>query len=228
MNKTLLLLLSLFVLPLAFAASDNETFIHNEATNTNITINGTTVYYDALINIGASIFWENLSHDNGTETLTFNITETNGSFHVNASQYDLPQIDSASSIVDKTRVITSGLTESINLTGVLEADCNPFSTSQGLQEMSCSTCVVESFSCVAEDVVSYSLSSVDNGDNTLTLSFVDDIARGVLGQIVVVLLIGLIIVTLLLASGNPALQLGALWVTGIIVVIVILRFVTML
>lgn len=127
MKKLILsIIMCLLLLPMVMAASLNDSIIEG-GTNTNITIND-TIYFGELIIGSSGIYFENLTLSvSSTEKITFNITESNGDYYVNETDYDLPYFSSSST---SSKTITSALNESVNGSIIISYDSN-FACSSG-------------------------------------------------------------------------------------------------
>jgi hypothetical protein len=166
MKKIILLGLLFCLMPIVFAASINDSIVQSLGLNTNITFN-VTRHYDQLTVDSAFILFEGYrATDGATETLTFNITESNGDYYVNSSQEDLPHITTTS---NTQKIINSGLTNTLNVTLVVDVmDCNGIvNVSKGSTVLS-TTCASNSLTATVE---------VANGDNTITINYLSNDAQ---------------------------------------------------
>jgi hypothetical protein len=168
-KSTVLALAVLFILPMAYAASINDTIIRASTLLTNLTFNETRYYNTLTVEATGIYFAGYRPTDGASEMLTFNITDSGEWFYVNTTHEDLPHI--TSSTVSQ-KVINSGV-GTLDVIVVLDVtSCNARDDVGDLSTITCDTCTVSSFVCngAGTQALTY-LTGVTTGNNVLTLNY---------------------------------------------------------
>ena len=177
MNKNILFIgIVILLLPFVSAFSIDNTRIESAGLNTNITINE-TIYADVLDVHDTYIYFQNLRTYTGTEYLnyTLNVTDSDLLLIYNSSRKDIPYISSSTST---SKVITSSLTDTINVDVYVNAVCGSRSEANNVNFVKYNN-VLTSFTCVGNNVIKLSDVAVSFGSNNrISLYYIDDQLEG--------------------------------------------------
>lgn len=170
----------LLLLPFVYSASINDTIVNSTGLNTSITFN-VTRHYNGLTVGSTGIDWVGYRlTDAANESISFNITVSNGRFFVNSSQQDLPFFDSSSST---TKTINSSVTQNLTASINISATCNSGYPNEDSVEnitiiypnATVKRLPYTSFSCT-NNIITFD-DTLDSGQTSYTLVYEDSIGR---------------------------------------------------